>query len=122
MSSSKNKDKKLLELLDEQLQTLPESSQRFGDLHLNMQTAKEIVHAFKEKKQCLSSRQQIGGTHYQDFVIQPFEFFIKNSIPFHKADIIKRILRYDKPTGKGEEDLKKIKHEVNLIIEFQYEQ
>jgi hypothetical protein len=64
------------------------------------------------------SKKQIGGNHYKNFKIQPFEFFVKNNIPFHKADIIKRTLRYNQPTGKGLEDLRKIKHEVDLILEF----
>lgn len=63
--------------------------------------------------------QMIGGSHYLDFKIQPFEFFMANQVPFHKADIIKRILRYDKLTGKGLEDLKKIKHEIDLIIQIE---
>jgi len=61
---------------------------------------------------------QVGGSHYKDYVIQPFEFFQVNKIPFHKADIIKRILRYDHPTGKGAEDLAKIRHELDLIEEI----
>lgn len=66
-----------------------------------------------------ASDKQVGGNHYKDFQIQPYEFFVKNNLPFHKADIIKRIVRYDLPGGKGLEDLEKIKHEVDLIIEFQ---
>jgi len=63
-------------------------------------------------------KEQIGGSHYKNFAIQPYEFYYKNKLPFHKADIIKRIMRYDLPGGKGTEDLKKIKHEVNLILEL----
>lgn len=66
-----------------------------------------------------ASDKQVGGNHYKAFKIQPYEFFIKNDLSFHKADIIKRIIRYDLPGGKGLEDLKKIKHEIDLIIEFQ---
>lgn len=74
---------------------------------------------FKSHKPCLkASGIQIGGNHYQEFTPQPFEWFLNNQLPFHKADIIKRILRYDKPTGKGVQDLEKIKHEVDLILEF----
>ena len=62
---------------------------------------------------------QVGGSHYKDFKPEPFEFFHTNKIPFHKADIIKRILRYDLPTGKGLEDLEKIKHEIDMIIELE---
>lgn len=62
---------------------------------------------------------QVGGSHYKDYKIQPYKFFLFNKIPHHKAAIIRRILRYDFPTGKGLEDLNKIKHEVDLIIELE---
>jgi len=62
---------------------------------------------------------QVGGSHYKSFKIQPFEFFHANQLPFHKADIIKRAMRYDLPTGKGREDLEKIKHVVDMLIELE---
>ena len=61
---------------------------------------------------------QVGGSHYKEYVIQPYEFFFVNKIPHHKAAIIRRILRHDHPTGKGDEDLEKIIHEVALIREL----
>jgi len=63
---------------------------------------------------------QVGGEHYKSYAIQPYEFFFKNKIPHHKAAIIRRILRYDHPTGKGIEDLNKIGHELELIKELEY--
>lgn len=62
---------------------------------------------------------QVGGSHYKHYKIQPYEFFVMNQIPHHKSAIIRRILRYDHPTGHGREDLEKIKHEVDLIIEIE---
>jgi hypothetical protein len=62
---------------------------------------------------------QVGGNHYKNFKIQPFEFFHANQLPFHKADIVKRIMRYDLPTGKGKQDLEKIIHEVQMIMELE---
>ena len=62
---------------------------------------------------------QVGGNHYKHYKIQPYEFFLANQTPHHKAAIIRRILRYDHPTGKGLEDLQKIIHEVELIIELE---
>ena len=62
---------------------------------------------------------QVGGNHYKSFKIQPFEFFHANQLPFHKADVIKRIMRYDLPTGKGKQDLEKIIHEVQMIMELE---
>jgi len=61
---------------------------------------------------------QVGGTHYKDYTIQPYLFFFCNKIPHHKAAIIRRILRYDHPTGKGYEDLQKIMHECEMLIEL----
>lgn len=71
----------------------------------------------KETKSAFKT--QVGGNHYKQYKIQPYEFFFKNNIPHHKAAIIRRILRYDHPTGKGLEDLQKIKHEIDLIIELE---
>ena len=62
---------------------------------------------------------QVGGEHYKHYYVQPYWFFLANQIPHHKAAIIRRILRYDYPTGKGLEDLKKIQHEIELIIELE---
>lgn len=61
---------------------------------------------------------QIGGDHYKKFKIQPIEFIVHNKLDFLQGCIIKRICRYNKVGGKGLEDLKKIKHEVDLIIEL----
>jgi len=61
---------------------------------------------------------QVGGDHYKDFKIQPAEFITKNRIEFLPGCIIKRACRFDKPGGKWIQDLKKIKHEVDLLIEL----
>lgn len=66
-----------------------------------------------------ASDTQVGGSHYKGYKIEPYLFLLKNQIPHHKAAIIRRILRYDHPTGGGLTDLEKIKHEVDLIIEFE---
>lgn len=62
---------------------------------------------------------QVGGSHYKHYKIQPYEFFLKNQIPHHKAAIIRRILRYDHSTGGGLKDLQKIQHEIELIVEIE---
>lgn len=61
---------------------------------------------------------QVGGSYYKDFKIEPYRFFFENKITHEKAAIIRRILRYDKPGGKGLQDLEKIKYEVDLLIEL----
>ena len=63
--------------------------------------------------------EQVGGTHYKWCVIQPAEYITKNKMGFLAGNVVKRITRYNRETGKGFEDLKKIKHEVDLLIEIE---
>lgn len=84
-----------------------------------------LAHKEKIKKQVQKDKEvsvldrQVGGSHYKQYKIQPYEFFLVNQIPHHKAAIIRRILRYDHPTGKGLEDLQKIMHEIEMIIQLE---
>ena len=61
---------------------------------------------------------QVGGDHYKKFIIQPIEFSGKNHLPFLEGCIIKRMCRH-KDKG-GIEDLRKAKHELELLAEFDY--
>ena len=60
--------------------------------------------------------EQVGGSHYKDFVIQPVEFIHRNGIDFLSGNIIKYVCRW-KAKG-GIEDLKKAKHYIELLIEL----
>lgn len=61
---------------------------------------------------------QVGGGHYKDMAIQPVEFIMKNKLNYCQANIIKYACRYK--NKNGEEDLKKIKHYVDLLIDMEY--
>lgn len=61
---------------------------------------------------------QIGGEHYKKYAIQPVEFITKNKLGFLEGCVIKRICRYEDKNGR--EDLEKIKHEIDLLIELKY--
>lgn len=61
---------------------------------------------------------QIGGEHYKKCAIQPVEFITKNELGFLEGCVIKRICRYEDKNGL--EDLKKAKHEIDLLIELKY--
>ena len=63
---------------------------------------------------------QIGGDHYQDYAIQPFEFIYQNKLGFAEGCVIKYLLRH-KHKG-GAEDLKKAKHYIDLILASEYGQ
>ncbi len=55
---------------------------------------------------------QVGGSHYKNFVIQPYEFISKNDLSFFQGNVIKYVCRYQRKGGM--EDLKKIVHYCQL--------
>lgn len=63
---------------------------------------------------------QVGGDHYKTCTIQPVEFIEANGIKFLEGCSIKRLTRHDKPTGKGREDIEKVIHECQLLLELRY--
>ncbi len=60
---------------------------------------------------------QVGGAHYKDRAIQPVEYIHANGLGFLEGCIVKRITRWREKNGF--EDLQKIKHEVDLLIEME---
>ena len=61
---------------------------------------------------------QIGGGHYAKYKIQPTEFIHANNVAFIEGNIIKYVMRHKDKNGI--EDLKKAKHYIDLLIEFEY--
>jgi len=55
---------------------------------------------------------QVGGRHYKDMVIQPYEFISKNDLSFFQGNVVKYVCRYQRKGGI--EDLKKIVHYCQL--------
>lgn len=62
--------------------------------------------------------EQVGGSHYKDFKIQPAEFIEKNNLPFLDGCVIKRMCRHGNKNGA--EDLRKAIHEIKLILQLRY--
>jgi hypothetical protein len=60
---------------------------------------------------------QEGGNHYNKLRIQPVEYIHANQIPFIEGSIIKYATRW-RDKG-GIEDLKKIIHFAELLIELE---
>ena len=56
---------------------------------------------------------QVGGSHYKNYPIQPMQFFIQNKIPKAVGDIIQDVLR-DK--GDRIQNLLKAKHIIDMLI------
>ena len=65
-------------------------------------TSKDIFDkAFPQNK-------QIGGSHYRNFSIQPYEFISKNDLSFFQGCVIKYVWRYKNKNGI--QDLEKVIH------------
>ena len=65
-----------------------------------------------------SYNKQIGGSHYQNFKIQPSKFVIENKLLSPEGSAIKYICRH--PYKAGKEDLLKAIHFIEMIIERDY--
>lgn len=61
---------------------------------------------------------QVGGNHYKKLVIQPTEYAYKNKLDFFQGNVVKYITRFRDKNGL--EDLKKAKHFIDLLIQFEY--
>jgi len=64
--------------------------------------------------------QQVGGSHYKECKIQPIEFIEANELGFLEGGVVKRVTRHNKPTGKGEQDIDKAIHELQLLKQLRY--
>jgi len=62
---------------------------------------------------------QVGGDHYKDCVIQPVEYIIKNKLDFLEGNVVKYITRHR--TKGQEEDIRKVIHYCELILQHKYE-
>ena len=65
-----------------------------------------------------SLKKQIGGSHYQHFVIQPAEFINKNRLLFAEGNAIKYICRHSKKGGI--QDIDKAIHYLEMVKERDY--
>lgn len=64
-----------------------------------------------------ASQLQIGGEHYRKLKIQPVQYSHANSLPFIEGSIVKYITRWREKGGI--QDLRKIQHFVDLLIELE---
>lgn len=65
-----------------------------------------------------ATNKQVGGDHYKKSKIQPIEYIHANGLDFFQGNIVKYITRFRHKNGK--QDLEKIKHYCDLLIELEY--
>ena len=71
-----------------------------------------------EKK--AASQVQVGGRHYKDFSIQPSEFCQRNKLKHLESNAIKYICRSTTGAKDNIKDLRKARHCIDLILEWEY--
>lgn len=63
---------------------------------------------------------QEGGAHYKGAPIEHWDFVLMHNIPYLEAQVIKYMMRWRKKNGV--EDLRKARHFVEKLIEYELEQ
>lgn len=58
---------------------------------------------------------QVGGSHYEDMPIQPWEVIDRAELDFWEGNVIKYVMRYR--AKNGVEDLKKARHYLDYLID-----
>lgn len=61
---------------------------------------------------------QAGGSHYKDMAIQPVEYIRANNLDYLSGNIVKYASRHKRKNGA--EDIRKIIHYCELILELEY--
>ena len=62
---------------------------------------------------------QVGGGHYKALAIQPIEYIHANGLGFVEGSVVKYITRWRQKGGI--QDLEKVKHFVDLLIQMETE-
>lgn len=76
----------------------------------------EIVNEVNEEMMSANDM-QVGGKHYSDNAIQPWDFIVSNNIGYLEGNIIKYVARWRKKGGV--EDLRKAGHYLQKLIEVE---
>lgn len=62
-----------------------------------------------------ANKTQVGGGHYKKLVIQPWDYIIANDLDWCEGNIVKLVTRWRDKGGL--QDLEKVKHFVDKLIE-----
>lgn len=83
---------------------------------LEENTEKEVNNM--QEKEASALDKQVAGGHYKDLKIQPVEYIVANNLSFLEGNIVKYTTRHRMKGGA--EDIKKVIHYCELILELEY--
>jgi len=69
----------------------------------------------EEAFNAIANAQQVGGSHYKDKAIQPWDYIASNSLGYLEGNVVKYVSRWREKGGL--EDLKKAQHYLTKLIE-----
>ena len=87
-------------------------------LKRKMLTLKPVQAEVKRQEPAQASdanERQVGGAHYKDKAIQPWDFIASNKLGYLEGNIIKYVSRWQDKGGI--EDLRKARHYLDKLIE-----
>ena len=67
----------------------------------------------------LANEEQVGGEHYMNKAIQPWDYIVSNNLGYLEGCVIKYVSRYKEKGGM--QDLKKAAHYLQKLMEVQSE-
>lgn len=75
------------------------------------------VRGIEPRTDTAANRHQVGGGHYKDRPIQPWDYVAANGLGFFEGNIIKYVTRWREKHGV--EDLRKARHYLDKLIELE---
>ena len=77
----------------------------------------ERIESYKQQAQlgAKANEQQVGGAHYADKAIQPWDYIVANKMDYFEGNALKYLTRWKEKDGV--KDLKKAIHYLEKIIE-----
>jgi len=80
---------------------------------------KQAIQDFRQamKQQTTANETQIGGDHYKEKTIQPWDFIAANQLGYFEGNIVKYVSRWRDKGGIN--DLKKARHYLDKLIELE---
>ncbi len=67
----------------------------------------------------LANREQVGGEHYKNKAIQPWDYIVSNNLGYLEGCVVKYVSRYKEKGGM--QDLEKAAHYLQKLMEVQSE-
>ena len=78
-----------------------------------------LMHQSQLAKKHRANEQQVGGAHYANKSMQPWDFIVANNLGYLEGNIVKYVSRWKDKNGI--EDLKKAQHYLQKLIEVSSE-